>query len=462
MDSGFLWLRIRLSDSASGYRGCASGYRIPELTVFCTQLELRGHLERIWLDRRPCFRHRYTLDHDFWTIYSAIIVHVKSLNLGPIFEGCPDCHAAYLTVVTGSGFNAETSRASCLEDSVPVENPPSSPPQALAQGGNNIGDPEQATSSAPASPPLQSQYLGSTESGDAEIDPWSLQAASSPPSFPLRSRNLGSVELGDAEMLVAFRSFRDTSLAPAERQQTLDAVISTLVTLASTTGLRLPGVLLPPAAQSEKRPTLSASSSSNIVESGANDEQHPPAQFSEPRGLLCFTEVNQGQQFSAPMTQPGYVTTFNFDSAPNSDLKKRHKIAEIKRILIDMLREINFPLHNNYLPWSTLEVDLQKHGYEITNWPSGVLRENDKGINTLNAEHVQKLYLALTQANDDDRPRFVRRVDRPTDQDEGVTAVRNVASSKRRLAVDHGDGKGKRTRFKVMTAENYAGHSTEG
>jgi hypothetical protein len=35
MDSGFLWLRIGLSDSASGYRGCASGYRIPELTVFC-------------------------------------------------------------------------------------------------------------------------------------------------------------------------------------------------------------------------------------------------------------------------------------------------------------------------------------------------------------------------------------------------------------------------------------------
>ncbi|KIJ12469.1 hypothetical protein PAXINDRAFT_14670, partial [Paxillus involutus ATCC 200175] len=38
MDSGFLWLRIGLSDSASGYRGCTSGYRIPELTVFCHNL----------------------------------------------------------------------------------------------------------------------------------------------------------------------------------------------------------------------------------------------------------------------------------------------------------------------------------------------------------------------------------------------------------------------------------------
>ncbi|KIK75273.1 hypothetical protein PAXRUDRAFT_499036 [Paxillus rubicundulus Ve08.2h10] len=138
---------------------------------------------------------------------------------------------------------------------------------------------------------------------------------------------------------------------------------------------------------------------------------------------------------------------------------------------------IDFPLHNRYLPWSTLERDLQKHGYEITNWPPGIPRENDKGINTLSAGHVHKLYVALTQCREEDRPQFVRRLDqsigmstikcrscssfiRHTDQNEGVTQVRNMANSKRGLDIDHYDGKGKRARFKVTTAEHYAGHST--
>ncbi|KIJ13246.1 hypothetical protein PAXINDRAFT_14004 [Paxillus involutus ATCC 200175] len=75
---------------------------------------------------------------------------------------------------------------------------------------------------------------------------------------------------------------------------------------------------------------------------------------------------------------------------------------------------IGFPLHNYYLPWPTLESDLQKHGYEIINWPPGVPRENDKGINTLSAGHVHKLYLAFTQGRDKDRPRSIPQVDRST------------------------------------------------
>ncbi|KAF8834848.1 hypothetical protein BDN67DRAFT_512039 [Paxillus ammoniavirescens] len=94
----------------------------------------------------------------------------------------------------------------------------------------------------------------------------------------------------------------------------------------------------------------------------------------------------------------------------------RHKIARMKEILIDMLRKsvhcilrrlsilmssvcvagaIEFPLHNRYFPWSTLVGDRQKRGYEITNWLSGVPRENDEGINTLSARHLHKLYVAL-------------------------------------------------------------------
>ncbi|KIJ09518.1 hypothetical protein PAXINDRAFT_172472 [Paxillus involutus ATCC 200175] len=132
-----------------------------------------------------------------------------------------------------------------------------------------------------------------------------------------------------------------------------------------------------------------------------------------------------------------------------------------------MLREIEFPLHSRYLPWSTLEGDLQKHGYDITNWPSGVPRENDKGIHTLSAGHVHKLYLALTQAKVEDRPRFVRRVDQSTecgtqtDQDHGMTPVPNGPGPKRRLDIAHNGGKGKRTKFKVTTAEYYASQSTD-
>ncbi|KAF9218758.1 hypothetical protein BS17DRAFT_790703 [Gyrodon lividus] len=148
-----------------------------------------------------------------------------------------------------------------------------------------------------------------------------------------------------------------------------------------------------------------------------------------------------------------------------------------------MLREITFPVRNNRLPWYTLEDDLRTHGYAIINWPSGVPRENDKGVYTLSAAHVDKLYFALTQAGDADRLRFVSRVDGPTgtsliawcdtfltaarwilqcrcrtDLEECMTPVRNAGRSKRRVKVDHYDRKGKRMRFKVTTAEYYADH----
>ncbi|KAF8837736.1 hypothetical protein BDN67DRAFT_157414 [Paxillus ammoniavirescens] len=169
----------------------------------------------------------------------------------------------------------------------------------------------------------------------------------------------------------------------------------------------------------------------------------------------------QEDQTLAQRTRPGDATTLRSNAAPR--LRKQYKIAKIRQTLLDMLRDIDFPLRNNYLPWSSLEGDLRKHGYEITNWPSGVLRENDKGINALTARNVNKLYFALTQANGEGRPRFVGCVDRSTDQDEVVTQVQNMASSKRRLENDHHDGKGKRTRFEaVRTAEYYTGHGTEG
>ncbi|KAF9233678.1 hypothetical protein BU15DRAFT_66386 [Melanogaster broomeanus] len=134
----------------------------------------------------------------------------------------------------------------------------------------------------------------------------------------------------------------------------------------------------------------------------------------------------------------------------DGDLKKNQKIAEIKQILIEMLCEIRFPMRKNRLPWFTLEDEVQKHGYMIVNWPSGVPRENDKGISSLNTAQADTLYFAVKQATDTDRLRFERCVDGPTDQDESVRVVRNAGSSKRRVEIRGCEGQGKRTRFKSM------------
>ncbi|KIJ05535.1 hypothetical protein PAXINDRAFT_21220, partial [Paxillus involutus ATCC 200175] len=106
---------------------------LPELAG--TQLELRNHLQRLWSEDSSCFRHIesfYDFDEDdrdyVWTIYAAIIIYVKSLNLGPKFEGCPECHAVYLTVVTKSGSGTETSLAQDTNDrQLPDPTAPSTP-----------------------------------------------------------------------------------------------------------------------------------------------------------------------------------------------------------------------------------------------------------------------------------------------------------------------------------------------
>ncbi|KIJ13222.1 hypothetical protein PAXINDRAFT_13972 [Paxillus involutus ATCC 200175] len=365
---------------------------LPELAGI--QVELRNHLKKLWSKDSSCFRHIHCLYEDnedyVWTIYAAIVIYVKSLNLGPKFEGCPECHAAYLTVVTGSGSGTETS---------------------LAKGSNDRQLPDPIAPSTRRDPVLS----------------------------PFHRRSLSPPQADDINGPYLSPSLFDVSLSLYDRQNRFNARLRELIARAAATDLYVPSDILHMPARPDTQPTIPTSSSSNIVELDTTEEQ----------------------QNTANSTQPGDTATLRFNAAPTSNLKKRHKIAKVKEILIDMLREINFPLHNRYLPWSTLEGDLQKHGYEITNWPSGVPRENDKGIHTLSAGHVHKLYLALTQARVEDRPRFIRRVDQSTDQDQGMTPVPNGPGPKRRLGIAHNGGKGKRTKFKVTTAEYYASQSTD-
>ncbi|KAF8834727.1 hypothetical protein BDN67DRAFT_975798 [Paxillus ammoniavirescens] len=65
-------------------------------------------------------------------------------------------------------------------------------------------------------------------------------------------------------------------------------------------------------------------------------------------------------------------------------------------------------------PLFTLEGDLQKHSYEITNWLFGVPHENDEGINTLSVGHLHKLYVALTQVINEGRSQLLRCVGQST------------------------------------------------
>ncbi|KIJ06152.1 hypothetical protein PAXINDRAFT_20642 [Paxillus involutus ATCC 200175] len=253
-------------------------------------------------------------------------------------------------------------------------------------------------------------------------DPIAPSTPRDPVSSPFHRRSLSPPQADDINGLYLSPSLFDVALPLDDRQHRFNARLRELIARAAAADLHVPSHVLRIVARSDTQPAIPGSSSSNIVEVDTTEEQQTPANS----------------------TQPGDVTTLRFNAAPIGDLKKRHKIAKIKEILIDMLREIDFPLHNRYLPWSTLEGDLQKHGYGITNWPSGVPRENDKGIHTLRLKIVPGSFAVWINQ-----------------QDQDMTPVHNGPGPKRRLDIAHNDGKGKRTKFKVTTAEYYASQSTD-
>ncbi|KAI6000365.1 hypothetical protein F5J12DRAFT_845587, partial [Pisolithus orientalis] len=87
-------------------------------------------------------------------------------------------------------------------------------------------------------------------------------------------------------------------------------------------------------------------------------------------------------------------------------LPKSDKVEEIKKKLLDMLGELSLPCKR--LPWSTLEQELEKNGYALVNWPTGVHKRGNKGIHDLSAVDVNKLYDAIT-CPDETRRLHIRR-----------------------------------------------------
>ncbi|KAI6141224.1 hypothetical protein BKA82DRAFT_22731 [Pisolithus tinctorius] len=141
-------------------------------------------------------------------------------------------------------------------------------------------------------------------------------------------------------------------------------------------------------------------------------------------------------------------------NSSSSGLPKSDKVEEIKKKLLDMLGELSLPC--KCLPWSTLEQELEKNGYALVNWPTGVHKRRNKGIHDLSAVDVNKLYDAIT-CTDETRCLHIRR------RTSALTVVpvqpiectRPVASCSKRPteAQDLHGHSSKRIKFKDMTSK---------
>ncbi|KAL4072427.1 hypothetical protein V8B97DRAFT_1917205 [Scleroderma yunnanense] len=147
----------------------------------------------------------------------------------------------------------------------------------------------------------------------------------------------------------------------------------------------------------------------------------------------------------------------------SSRLPKSRKVNVINQKLLDMLTKVKFFVPHDYLPWSTLEKSLAKHGLEFINWPEGVTREiGNRGIRDLSAEQVDKLYNAIVHP-DVQRRLDLRPLESSSDQAQdtgGILLDSNVTSgSKRTLTSDQHNGQpSKRIRFRAtVTPSSYSG-----
>ncbi|KAI6008556.1 hypothetical protein EDC04DRAFT_892978 [Pisolithus marmoratus] len=140
----------------------------------------------------------------------------------------------------------------------------------------------------------------------------------------------------------------------------------------------------------------------------------------------------------------------------SSKPSKPDKVEEIKNKLLDMLKELG--LRYNRLPWYTLEKDLEKNGYALINWPTGVDRKRrNKGIHDLSAAGVNKLYEAITCPDETQRLHICRSQSALTVVPvQPVNRTPAAASSSKRPVPEESDFDGspsKRVRFKDMTSK---------
>ncbi|KAL4079720.1 hypothetical protein J3A83DRAFT_1149563 [Scleroderma citrinum] len=158
------------------------------------------------------------------------------------------------------------------------------------------------------------------------------------------------------------------------------------------------------------------------------------------------------------------VITSRAQNARSSKLTKSRKINVIKQKLIDMLKGVEYFVVNDCLPWSTLEGNLAKHGFEFVNWPEEVTRENgNRGIRDLSAEHADKLYNAIVHP-DAQRRLYLRSLELSSEPVEDAVGVddcnSNVTSGSKRMldSGQHSGQQSKRIKFRpTVTPMTYSG-----
>ncbi|KIJ58113.1 hypothetical protein HYDPIDRAFT_119974 [Hydnomerulius pinastri MD-312] len=102
--------------------------RLDELSVNSTEeaLKLGEHMKQVNPESKACYSSTGYYDDEFWAIYAAIIIFIKSMNLDSRFDGCPGCHARYQEFMSNSTLDSCSS-------SVPSAEEPVSPHDSLPQ-----------------------------------------------------------------------------------------------------------------------------------------------------------------------------------------------------------------------------------------------------------------------------------------------------------------------------------------
>ena len=71
---------------------------------------------------------------------------------------------------------------------------------------------------------------------------------------------------------------------------------------------------------------------------------------------------------------------------------------------LNCIGSFNVFISHDRLPWSTLEIYLEKRGIGLINWPAEVPRKHsNRGINDLSAEHADALYHAIKRPDKENR-----------------------------------------------------------
>ncbi|KAF9234051.1 hypothetical protein BU15DRAFT_79457 [Melanogaster broomeanus] len=250
------------------------------------------------------------------------------------------------------------------------------------------------------------------------------------------------------------------ALSPREKQARLDILMEKLATQAAAAGLhlRLPPRNTPGASTPSRSPAFTPFSSSSIVALEDSQLVLPSSEHYVVVALrLQVPEKSEPGHNEACLGASTQVTQAATDDTYNaSELVKPAKIEAIKAKLLEMLQDINFPVRHGRLPWSTLQADLEDHGYSIVNWPAEVARKGwNKGINSLNGPEVDTLYHAVMHPDEAQSVRFCPRASGSADDNQGSAPSQAVGRLKRPSRRDGQGSTRKRTKFKITTAADF-------